>query len=136
MVSLRMEAVAWNAAVLSAMIAAMDSIHGSVGAELEVVALYVEGDSPVVTRAVELARSIGLIVALTAPDSMLAVGPREQIDIAMLRDRVSEISRTAHVAIGVSKATISGQLVDGPALDVEGWAPYPLPIGLWVADGL
>ena len=111
-------------------------IHGSVGAEVEVVGLYVEGDSPVVTRAVELARSIGLIVALTAPDSMLAVGPREQIDIAMLRDKVSEISRQAHIAIGVSKATISGQLVDGPALDVEGWAPYPLPIGLWVADGL
>jgi len=111
-------------------------IHGSVGTEIEVVGLYVEGNSPVISRAIELARSSGLIVALTAPDSMLAVVSREQIDIAALRDRMSEISGQAHMAIGVSKATISGQLVDGPALDVEGWAPYPLPLGLWVADGL
>ena len=111
-------------------------IHGSVGTEIEVVGLYVEGDSPVISRAIELARSSGLIIALSAPDSMLAVVPREQIDIAALRDRIREISGQAYMAIGVSKATISGQLVDGPALDVEGWAPYPLPIGLWVADGL
>jgi hypothetical protein len=98
--------------------------------------LYVEGDAANVAAAGELARSLGLVVALTAPDSVLAVVARDRVDIAALRERVSEISAHARVAIGVSRATISGHLVDGPALDVESWAPYPLPTGLWVADGL
>jgi serine/threonine-protein kinase len=114
-------------------------IHGAVGAELEVAVLYVEGDAADVLTAIEGARSAGLTLALTAPDSMLAVVPRNQIDSpawTALRDQVSGFSGHTHVAIGLSRATISGQLVDGPALDVEGWAPYPLPSGLWVADGL
>lgn len=111
-------------------------IHGAVGEEIEVAVLYVEGDPADVTAAIEVARSLGLTVALTAPDSMLAVIPRDRLDAGLLRDRVTGIARQARVAIGLSKATVSGQLVDGLALDVEGWAPYPLPIGLWVADGL
>jgi len=123
-----------NARSLGAALRAV--IHGVVGDEIEVAVLYVEGDSADVTLAIELSRSLGLTVALTAPDSMLAVVPRDLIDIAVLRDQVTGVAKHTRVAIGVSKATISGQLVDGPALDVEGWAPYPLPIGLWVADGL
>ena len=114
-------------------------IHGAVGEEIDVAVLYVEGDAGDVVTAIEVARSAGLTVALTAPDSMLAVVPRNQIDSpawAALRDQVSGFSGQTRVALGVSRATISGQLVDGPALDVEGWAPYPLPSGLWVADGL
>ncbi|HEX2685685.1 MAG TPA: serine/threonine-protein kinase [Kofleriaceae bacterium] len=111
-------------------------IHGEVGEEIEVVALYIEGDTADVVAMAEIAWSFGLSVALTAPDSMLAVVPHDRIDVAALRDKVNPISRGARVAIGVSRATFSGQLVDGPALDVEGWAPYPLQIGLWVADGL
>jgi serine/threonine-protein kinase len=114
-------------------------IHGAVGEEIEVAVLYVEGDVADVLTAIAAARAAGLTVALTAPDSMLAVIPRDQIDSpawAALRDQVSGFSGQTHVAIGVSRATISGQLVDGPALDVEGWAPYPLPTGLWVADGI
>ena len=111
-------------------------LHGAVGETQEVLVLYVEGDAANVAAAGELARSLGLVVALTAPDSVLAVVARDRVDIAALRERVSEISAHARVAIGVSRATISGHLVDGPALDVESWAPYPLPTGLWVADGL
>lgn len=111
-------------------------IHGAMGEEIEVVALYVEGDTADVVALTDVARSLGLTVALTAPDSMLAVVPRDRIDVALLRDKVYAISRRTRVAIGVSRASLSGQLVDGPALDVEGWAPYPLPIGLWVATGL
>ena len=111
-------------------------IHGAVGETQDVVVLYVEGDASVIAGADEVARALGLVVALTAPDSILAVIPRDRVDIAALRARVSEISVHARAAIGVSRATISGDLVDGPALDVESWAPYPLPIGLWVADGL
>lgn len=111
-------------------------IHGAIGEEIEVVVLYVEGDTADVIATTEIARSLGLTVALTAPDSMLAVVPHDRIDVAALRDKVCAISVRTRVAIGVSRATFSGQLVDGPALDVEGWAPFPLPIGLWVADGL
>jgi hypothetical protein len=110
-------------------------IHGVVGDEIEVAVVYVEGEEAEVTAAIERARALGLTVALAAPDSMLAVAPRDQIEIAVLRDQVARVSGQTRAAIGVSKATISGQLVDGPALDVEGWAPYPLPIGLWVSDG-
>jgi len=111
-------------------------IHGAVGETQEVVVLYVEGDAVNVAAAGEVARSLGLVVALTAPDSVLAVVARDRVDIAALRERLSEISAHARVAVGVSRATISGHLVDGPALDVESWAPYPLATGLWVADGL
>src|SRR5262245_45882866 len=111
-------------------------IHGAVGEEIAVVALYVEGDAADVMTATEIAPGFGMTVALTAPDSMLAVIPLDRADIAALRNKVSEFSAQTRVAIGVSRATISGHLVDGPALDVEGWAPYPLPDGLWVADGL
>ena len=114
-------------------------IHGTAdedGQDIEVIALYVEGKAEDVIAATEMVPSLGMIVALTAPDSMLAVVPRDRINVGILRDRVYDISRRTRVAIGVSRATIRGQVADGPALDVEGWAPFPLLIGLWVADGL
>jgi serine/threonine-protein kinase len=111
-------------------------IHGAIGEDIEVAVVYVEGDAAEVTAATELVRSLGLIVALTAPDSMLAVAPRDRVNVAKLRDNLAGFSGQTRVAIGVSRATISGHLIDGPALDVEGWAPYPLPPGLWVTDTL
>jgi serine/threonine-protein kinase len=111
-------------------------IDGAVGEAQEVAVLYVEGDPADVTAAAEVARSLGLTIALTAPDSVLAVMPRGRVDLATLRNRVSGFSADTRVAIGLSRATLSGDLVDGPALDVESWAPYPLSTGLWVADGL
>jgi serine/threonine-protein kinase len=111
-------------------------IHGGSGDEVEVTVLYVEGDAADVVTATELARSLGLTIALVAPDSMLAVAPRGRIDVAALRSGVSGFSMQTRAAIGVSRATISGHLVDGPALDVEAWAPYPLSDHLWVTDRL
>lgn len=111
-------------------------IHGAIGEDIEVAVVYVEGDAAEVTAATELVRSLGLIVALTAPDSMLAVAPRDRVNVAKLRDNLAGFSGQTRVAIGVSRATISGHLIDGPALDVEGWAPYPLPPGLWVTEAL
>jgi len=67
---------------------------------------------------------------------MLAVAPRDRVDAAALRDLLTGFSEQTRVAIGTSQAVLQGDLVDGPALDVESWAPYPLPGGLWVADGL
>jgi serine/threonine-protein kinase len=111
-------------------------IDGAVGESQEVAVLYVEGDPADVVAAAGVARSLGLTIALTAPDSVLAVMPRGRVDIATLRNRISGFSADTRVAIGLSRATLSGDLVDGPALDVESWAPYPLSTGLWVADGL
>ena len=111
-------------------------IHGAVGDEIDVVTLYAEGDAAEVASSAEVARSLGMTIALAAPDSVLAVVSRDRAALATLRDRFSRLTGQLRVAIGLSRATIDGHLVDGPALDVEGWAPYPLPSGLWVADGL
>jgi serine/threonine-protein kinase len=112
-------------------------ILGGTGDEVEVTVLYVEGDAADIERATEVARSLGLTIALAAPDSVLAVAPRGRVDIPALRNQIIlGFSAQTRAAIGVSRATINGHLVDGPALDVEGWAPYPLSDGLWVADGL
>jgi len=112
-------------------------ILGGAGDEIAVTVLYVEGDAADIERATELARSLGLTIALAAPDSVLAVAPRGRVDVTALRNQIiMGFSAHTRAAIGVSRATMSGPLVDGPALDVEGWAPYPLSDGLWVADGL
>ncbi|MEO7735278.1 MAG: serine/threonine-protein kinase, partial [Kofleriaceae bacterium] len=111
-------------------------ILGGVGDELDVAVLYVEGEPADVILAIEAGRAAGLTLALTAPDSMLAVIPRARFDRPALQGRLAGLSTQARIAIGASRATVSGHLVDGPALDVEGWAPYPLPPGLWVKDGL
>jgi hypothetical protein len=74
-----------------------------------------------------------MVIALSAPDSVLAVTPRERGNVERLRQELAECG-AMQIAIGFSQASIRGQLVDGPALDVEAWAPYPLPDGLWVAS--
>lgn len=110
-------------------------IHGAAGEPQDVAVVYVEGNAGVIAMASDAVAALGMITALTAPDSLLAVQPRARFDIAAVRGRISGFPSDARVAIGTSRATISGHLVDGPALDVESWAPYPLPPGLWVADG-
>ncbi|MGN6109049.1 MAG: hypothetical protein ACTHU0_28345, partial [Kofleriaceae bacterium] len=106
------------------------------GVELDVVALYAEGASDVVARCAEIAQRARMAIALSAPDSVLAVAPRDRIEIAKLKMELSSLGLAARIALGTSRATIEGSTVDGPALDVEGWAPYPLSDGLWVADGV
>ena len=111
-------------------------IHGASGEVQDVSVLYVEGNLDDVESAASVARTLGMVIALSAPDSMLAVAPRDRVDAAALRDLLTGFSEQTRVAIGTSQAVLQGDLVDGPALDVESWAPYPLPGGLWVADGL
>ena len=106
------------------------------GSEVEVVAIYVEGTPAQVGKATELARSHGMVIALAAPDSVLAVVPRPRANVAKLRLDLGTFEPDTRIAVGVCRASITGQMVDGPALDVEGWAPYPLSPGLWVADDL
>jgi serine/threonine-protein kinase len=102
--------------------------------EVDVVALYVEAGAASVARAREVAASLGMTVALVAPDSVLAVGLKDLVDVGALRALLAPLA-DARTAIGVTTAAL-GAVVDGQALDVEGWAPYPLSPGMWVSEGL
>jgi eukaryotic-like serine/threonine-protein kinase len=104
-------------------------------ATVEVVAVYIESNPEQITRALAMLRDANMTVGIAAPDSVLAVADRKTVDTGSLRRQLASISG-ARIAIGLSTATIQGLVVDGDALDVEGWAPYPLPDGLWVANGL
>lgn len=108
------------------------AIAPDAGAEVPVVVVYVEGDAADVATATTRCPALGLTVALAAPDSVLAVAPRNLADVDQLARELTFSARTK-TAIGYSEASIRGRVVDGPALDVEGWAPYPLPDGVWVA---
>jgi len=109
------------------------AIAPEAGAELPVVVVYIEGDAADVATATARCPKLGLVVALTAPDSVLAVAPREEVDVAQLARELA-FSGCTRTAIGYSTASIRGSVVDGPALDVEGWAPYPLRDGVWVGS--
>lgn len=102
--------------------------------EQDVIALYVEGGPAELALASTFAVQAGMMIAMTAPDSLIAVA--SALDLAAHRGRLEELARTAKVAVGKTRATICGGVVDGPALDVEGWAPYPLVYGLWIAPAL
>ncbi len=104
------------------------------GGEQDVVTLYVEGGPAELALAASLVTQVGMTIAMTAPDSLIAVAPR--LDVRSARNRLEELARSAKVAVGTSRATICGGVVDGPALDVEAWAPYPLEGGLWITPAL
>jgi serine/threonine-protein kinase len=109
----------------------------AVGAEQAVIALCVEGAADVVARAWPIARDAGMTAAIQAPDSLVCVAPSGAIDVGALAAELGEVAAAgASVAIGTTTATIGAASVDGAALDVESWAPYPLPVGLWLADEL
>jgi serine/threonine protein kinase len=103
-------------------------------AEQDVITLYVEGGPVELALAATFAANAGMTIAMTAPDSLIAVAP--ELDVDEAKDRLEEIARAAKVAVGTSRATICGGVVDGPALDVEAWAPYPLEGGLWITPSL
>jgi eukaryotic-like serine/threonine-protein kinase len=102
--------------------------------EQEVVALYVEGGPAELAQASSIATSAGMTIAMAAPDSLIAVAP--SLDLTSVRLRLEELAKAAKVALGSSRASICAGVVDGPALDVEGWAPYPLATGLWITPTL
>ena len=103
-------------------------------AEEDVIALYVEGGPAELAAAANFAATAGMTIAMTAPDSLIAVSAK--LDLSEVRTRLEEIAQVAKVAVGTSRATICGGVVDGPALDVEAWAPYPLVGGLWITPTL
>lgn len=111
-------------------------IFPSSGNEMDVIALYVEATTDIITVAADVIGRVKMTIALTAPDSILAVAPRDQLDMLILRRELERLAANAKIALGKSRATIRGHLVDGDALDVEAWAPYPLSTGLWVADSI
>jgi serine/threonine protein kinase len=110
-----------------------EAIQPTSSGEIDVLVAYVEGNLTVVEQAAKLLQGEGWIIALTAPDSVLAVTPKNRGDARKLEAALAG-STSARAAIGYSRATIQGSIVDGPALDVESWAPYPLPDGVWVGS--
>lgn len=111
-------------------------IAPTAGAEDEVVAVYGEGKGGAIARALGILRDQDFIIAMTAPDSVLAVMPRSRANLTQLRHSLEPLAAELRIAVGCSRASICGLVVDGPALDVEGWAPYPLPMGLWISADL
>jgi serine/threonine-protein kinase len=104
--------------------------------ETDVLVLYIEALPEVIDAAKELIARASMTVALTASDSILAVAPRNGLNISTLRGELAELARAARgIALGMSRATL-GHVVSGDALDVESWAPYPLQQGLWVDDAI
>ena len=103
--------------------------------EQDVVTLYIEAGPAELAIVANLATAFGMTIALTAPDSLLAVAPHP-IDTQALAAKCSELADTACIALGTSRASICGSVVDGPALDVEAWAPYPLARGLWISPNV
>jgi hypothetical protein len=103
--------------------------------QTDVIAVYVEGAPAAIASVTKIVCEAGLVVAIAAPDSVLAVAPRDRVDVAKLMAALRAIENL-HAAVGTSTAAIRGKVVDGPALDVESWAPYPLAPGLWVAAGV
>lgn len=99
--------------------------------EVDVIVLYVEGAAAEVAKAVAVADRFHMQTALSAPDSFLAVARTGEVEVAKLEAEMRTQDPTTTIAIGWSRATLTAT-VDGPALDVESWAPYPLPAGVWV----
>jgi eukaryotic-like serine/threonine-protein kinase len=110
-------------------------IEPSAEGERDVLVIYAEGGTDEVARVVSLVSDHGWVIALQAPDSVIAVTPRDR-GIGTVRSQLEQLATRTSIALGTSRAAICGHVVDGPALDVEGWAPYPLPTGLWVAHDL
>lgn len=102
-------------------------------AESDVVAVYVEGGAGELAQARNVVTAAGMVIALVAPDSLLAVAAN--VDVTALRDRLCALV-PVRIALGRSRATIHGDAVDGPVLDVESWVHFPLQSGLWVAEGV
>jgi hypothetical protein len=57
------------------------------------------------------------------------------VDVALLRVQLAKVEH-AKICIGPTTAEITGSTVDGEALDVEAWAPYPTADGVWIAPAL
>jgi hypothetical protein len=101
-----------------------------------VIAVYVEGDPHALAAVSNIATSAGMLIALTTPTSLVAVAPKvDAVDVAALSAQLAKIEH-AKICIGPTTAEITGSTVDGEALDVEAWAPYPLADGVWVAPAL
>ena len=105
----------------------------SPAAEVDVTVVYAEAGPAEIAQISTLVTAAGMVIAIASPDSVLAVSPRDGRDLSALQGHLAAVAG-ARIALGRSRASIQGALVDGPALDAEAWAPYPLPGGLWVAE--
>jgi serine/threonine protein kinase len=106
------------------------------GVEEEVVVLCVEGTRDDLAQVRALLPAARMRIAVAAPDSLVALAPIHEANVQLLRRELPSLSGTARIALGRSTASIDGDTFDGPALDTESWAPYPLNAGLWIDQTL
>lgn len=122
--------------------AASPSRAASVSDSCRAMAVYIEvstADEALRARCTEAVgqrlRELGFVIAVAAPDSMLAarVEPSSAVAVEVSNIVGEQCSRAdIRVAIGLGNATFSDDGVDGDVLDVESWAPYPLVERVWV----
>ncbi len=85
---------------------------------------------------VVLLRELGFVIAIEAPDSIIAASPDPSLRMAtevvkQVKDRSSGEAEV-RIALGLVKAMFDDGNVDGEWIDVEGWAPYPLVDPVWI----
>ena len=91
--------------------------------EQDVITLYVEGGPVELAQAATFAANTGMAIAMTAPDSLIAVAPR--LDVSEHRARLQELASAAKVA-EVELAQKDGDTLGG-VVEVVVWG---LPPGL------
>jgi hypothetical protein len=99
-----------------------------------VVAVYVEGDPHALAAASNVTTGAGMMVALATPNSLIAIAKSGAVDVAALAVKLGKLH--AKIAIGPTTAELCGNAIDGEALDVEAWSPYPLADGIWISPAL
>jgi serine/threonine-protein kinase len=119
--------------LVAALRAVIAPVPAAPAGPMPVVALYVEGDAQALAAVSNIATAAGMLIALATPTSLVAVAAK--VDVAALRARLAAVEH-AKICVGPTTAEIIGSVVDGEALDVEAWAPYPPAEGLWIAPSL
>lgn len=132
---------------VGAMVEALAQVVGSsrattAGDAQSAMAVYLEvstADEQLRKRCAELLerrlRELGFVMAVVAPDSMLALVPEPSAELAAtIEAMLDELCGRAdiRVAIGVGAAQFGDGDVDSEMLDVESWAPYPLNERVWI----
>jgi serine/threonine protein kinase len=99
---------------------------------IDVLVVYAEADRDTITQLREVLLGVPMTIATTERDSVICVAPKDRCDLAPLQRLLEPFAALARIAVGISSASIVNGEVDGDALDVESWAPFPLPDGLWI----
>jgi eukaryotic-like serine/threonine-protein kinase len=107
----------------------------ALGAYLEITTKDAERRERCSSSLVEALRELGFVIAIEAPDSIIAASPDPTLRMAQevvrqVKERCGEAE--VRIALGMVKAMFDDGNVDGEWIDVESWAPYPLVDPVWI----